>query len=107
MARPLVLDQEGACVLEVVQGKADAFIYDQLSTYRNWKRYSVETRALLAPFREEAWAIGLRKGNNGLREQINQFLRQFRQTGGFDRLGDRWLSEEKAEFARLGFPFLF
>jgi polar amino acid transport system substrate-binding protein len=37
-AKVLVLDKEDACVLEVVQGKADAFIYDQISTYENWRR---------------------------------------------------------------------
>src|SRR5262249_37508983 len=31
-AKLLVLDEENGCVLEVVQGKADAFIYDQIST---------------------------------------------------------------------------
>ena len=106
-ARPLVLDQEAACVLEVVQGKADGFIYDQLSTYRNWRRHPAETRALLAPVREEAWAVGVRKGDEGMRRAVNGFLARFRADGGFERLGNRWLGEEKAEFARLGFPFLF
>ena len=40
----LVLDKEAACVLEVVQGKADAFIYDQLSVFRHWQRNRDTTR---------------------------------------------------------------
>ena len=58
----LVLDQENACVLEVVEGKADAFIYDQMSTYQNWLHHEDTTIALLKPFQEENWAIGVRKG---------------------------------------------
>ena len=37
-AQVRVLGNEDACVLEVVEGKAAAFIYDQISTYQNWQR---------------------------------------------------------------------
>jgi len=103
----LVLDKETRCVLEVVQGKADAFIYDQMSTFANWRKNPEATRAVLQPFQEEAWAIGIRKGNDALREKVNRFLADFRAEGGFDRLGDKWLAEQKAEFAKRGIPFLF
>lgn len=101
----LVLDKEAAAVLEVVQGKADAFIYDQMSTYKNYQRNKETTRAILKPFQTESWAIGIRKGNDELRGKINRFLADFRRSGGFDRLGDRYLKEEKEAFRRLGFPF--
>ena len=106
-ARVLVLDKENACVLEVTQGKADAFVYDQLSTFANWQRHRDTTRAILQPFQEESWAIGVRKGNDPLREQVNAFLAKFRTNGGFDRLGDQWLRDQKAEFKKLGIPFYF
>jgi len=102
----LVLDKEGAAVLEVVQGKADAFIYDQMSVFSHWKRNQDTTRALLDPFQQESWAIGLPKGSP-LREKVNAFLRSYRESGGFEKLGDRWLAEQKAEFKRLGVPFFF
>ena len=70
-ARVLVLDAEAACVLEVVQGKADAFIYDQISTYENWRRNEQTTRALLQPFQKETWAIGLRQDDTELRGKVN------------------------------------
>jgi polar amino acid transport system substrate-binding protein len=106
-ARPLVLDKESACVLEVTQGKADAFIYDQMSTLANWQRQRETTRALLAPFQQEAWAIGIRKGNDELRGKVNAFLAEFRKTGGFDKLGDKWLAGQKAAFKELGIAFVF
>lgn len=104
-AAVLVLDREAAAVLEVVQGKADAFIYDQMSVYSSWRRNPLTTRAILLPFQRESWAIGIRKGNDPLRQRIDRFLRDYRKNGGFDRLGDRYLKEQKEEFRRLGYPF--
>ncbi len=104
-AQVLVLDKEAAAVLEVVQGKANAFIYDQMSTYSNWQRNQPTTRAILKPFQYESWAIGIRKGNDPLKLRINAFLKEYRAKGGFDKLGDTWLKEQKLEFKRLGYPF--
>ncbi|MDB6110303.1 MAG: amino acid transporter substrate-binding protein [Pedosphaera sp.] len=106
-AKVLVLDKESACVLEVVQGNADAFIYDQMSTYQNWKHNEATTRALLKPFKEESWAIGVRKGNTALLGEVNQFLKEFRAKNGFEELGDRYLKDQKEAFRKLGYHFYF
>jgi polar amino acid transport system substrate-binding protein len=106
-ARVLVLDTEAAGVLEVVQKKADAFIYDQISTYENWRRNAETTRALLQPFQKESWAIGLRQDDTELRQKVNQFLQDYKTQGGFEKLGDRYLLEQKAAFKKLGYPFYF
>jgi polar amino acid transport system substrate-binding protein len=106
-ARVLVLDKESACVLEVVQGKADAFIYDQMSTYQNWKRNEDTTRPVLKPFKEEAWAIGVRKDNPELLKKVNAFLKDYKANGGFDLLGDRYLKDQKEAFRKMGYPFYF
>ena len=106
-ARVLVLDKESAAVMEVAQGKADAFLYDSLSVFRNQRRHPDTTRAILRPFREETWAIGLRPGDEELRRQINGFLEAFRAAGGFERLGDEFLPEEKRAFQEQGLPFYF
>jgi len=105
-AEVLVLDKESAAVLEVSQGKVDAFIYDQMSTYQNWQRNKETTRALLDPFQKESWAVGLRKGNDELRGKVNAFIKDYRAKGGFERLGDRYLKEMKDEFKRMGSAFL-
>ncbi len=103
----LVLGEESVAALEVSQGKADAFIYDQMSVLRNWLARPDATRALLKPFREESWAIALRKGDDELRGKVNAFLTEFRGSGGFDRLGGKWLGGQKAQFSKLGVPFVF
>lgn len=101
-----VLDKEAMCVLEVVQGKADAFIYDQLSVYTQWQKNLKTTRALLTPFQKEDWGIGIRKGNSALLEQVNQFIIKFREDGGFDKLSDKYLHQQKEAFQKLGIPFI-
>ncbi|MBI2423006.1 MAG: transporter substrate-binding domain-containing protein [Candidatus Hydrogenedentes bacterium] len=106
-AELLVLNKESACVLEVVQGKADAFIYDQLSVYRHWSEHQEACVALLKPLRVEQWAIGIRKGNVELTTGINAFLAAYREQGGFDALAEKYLATEKAFFAAQGQPFVF
>jgi polar amino acid transport system substrate-binding protein len=106
-ARLLVVDKEDACVLEVVQGKADAFVYDQISTYENWRRNQQTTRPLLQPFQQEFWAVGLRAGDTELLGKVNHFLKDYKEHGGFEQLGDRYLKDQKEAFRKLGYPFYF
>jgi len=106
-AQLLVLDKEDACVLEVVQGKAQAFIYDQMSVFKHWQQHQDRTRALLKPFQEEQWAVGIRKGNDEIKRKVNEFLADFKTRGGFDKLGERYLKEQKDAFKKLGIPFYF
>lgn len=103
----VVLDEDSACALEVIQGKADAFLYDQMSIFQYWQKNRETTRALLEPFQKESWAIGIRKGNDALRLQVNAFLKEFREKKGFDELGDRYIKEGKQAFKEMGFPFYF
>lgn len=106
-ARVLSVEKENAAVLEVVQGKADAFIYDQMSIWKNWQNNQDTTKAILAPIHEEFWAVGLRKGDDKLKGEVNAFIAKFRQEGGFDRLGDKYLNDQKAAFQAQGIPFYF
>lgn len=107
LAEVVQLDQNAACLLEVTQRKADAFIYDQLSILKMQAAQPDTTRALLRPLQSESWAMALTKENAGLREQINGFLREFRASGGFERLAAQYLREEKAALAAQGVPFIF
>lgn len=106
-AKILALDKEAAAVLEVVQGKVDAFLYDQMSVWKNAREQSATTRALLAPVQRESWAVGLKIDNQNLREQVNEFLKSHRASGGFDRLGNKYLGEQKEAFRQQGIPFYF
>lgn len=106
-AKLILLDDAASCALEVVQGKADAFIYDQISIYQFWKKYEEVTRPILNPIRNETWAVGIRKGDDELREQVNAFLMDYREKGKFDELADRYMAEQKRVFEEMGVPFIF
>jgi polar amino acid transport system substrate-binding protein len=106
-ATVLAFEQDSACALEVVQKRADAFIYDQMSVYQYAKKHPDMTRALLDPFQKESWAIGISKGNVELEKQVNAFLADFKAHKGFDALGDKYLKEDKEAFRQMGFPFYF
>lgn len=101
----LLLDSEAACTLEVVQGKADAFIYDQMSIFQFAKKNPTTTKGLLLPFKKESWAIGLKKGNTELRTQINAFLAEFKASKGMEKLGEKYIQADKEAFREMGYPF--
>ena len=105
-AKRVVFEDQTACVLEVVQGRADAFIYDQLSIYQYAMANKDTTRGLLKPFVEESWAIGIAKGHDDLKNQVNGFIDEFRKANGFERLGDQYLKNEKKYLEAAGIPFI-
>ena len=106
-AVPIRLDQASDCVLQVMQSKADAFIYDQISVYNAWKTHPKATKPIYTPLRSESWAIGLRKGEDELKAQVNAFLADFKAKRGFDALTERYMSAEKKALAEQGVPFIF
>ena len=104
----LVLPDESACVTEVAQGRADGFIYDQLTIYRNWQNNPDTTRAIFIPFQDvEKWGIAVQKGNEELLNQINAFLADYQANGGYEDLTEKYLAEEKKAFDELNFQWFF
>ncbi len=107
-AELIVLADESACVTEVSQGKADAFIYDQLTIYRNNQNNPDTTKAIYIPFQDtEKWGIAVKEGNTELVDQLNEFLVEFEAEGGFDTVTEAHLSAEKEAFDELGFKWFF
>lgn len=102
------LADESACVTEVVQGKADGFLYDQLTIYRNNLANPDTTEAVFIPFQDaESWGIAVKKGDAELLDQLNAFIAQSKKDGEFDRLTEKYLSEEKTAFDEHGFRWFF
>ena len=107
-AEIIALADESACVTEVAQGKADGFIYDQLTIYRNWQNNLDTTAAVFIPFQDvDMWGVAVQEGNDELREQLNAFIADYAADGGFDKLTEKYLAEEKAAFDQLGFKWFF
>lgn len=106
-AKLVGLDTDGACVLEVVNGSVDAWVYDQVSVMNYHAQHPDQTRALLAPLRVEEWAVGLRKGSDDLREVVDETLDRMRKDGSFARIADKYLAAEKKMLLEQGQPFVF
>lgn len=104
-----VFEKETACVLEVTQGKATAFIYDQMTIFKNWQNNKETTNAFLKPFQEnpEKWGIAIRKDQPELKAEINEFITEYKKNGGFEALAEKYLKEQKEIFDQLNIPFFF
>lgn len=107
-AEIIALQDESACVSEVSQGKADGFLYDQLTIYRNWQKNQDTTSAVFIPFQDvESWGVAVEKGNTELLSKLNEFIPKYREEGGFESLTEKYLSEEKSAFDKLKFKWFF
>jgi polar amino acid transport system substrate-binding protein len=85
--------KEADCAQEVATGRADAFVYDQLSIVKHWKENPGTTRAILQPFTKEPYASGMRKEDTKLREYVNAFLKRIREDGRYDDLAKKHFPE--------------
>jgi len=103
----LRLDDESAAMAEVLNHRADAFIYDQLTIYRNVLANNTVLKAVYIPNQKaEEWGAAFKKGSD-LTEKFNAFLIKFKNDGGFTQLTEKHLKEEKKTFDKLGFTFFF
>ena len=85
--------EETACVREVVTGRADAFLYDQLSISKHQKENPEATRALLQPFTYEPYSIAIRKGDADFLGWLNLFLQTIKADGRYQELYQKYFRE--------------
>lgn len=76
---------EALCVLEVVQGKADAFVYDEWQVLSHAKENPGVTRVLAETMSVEPYAIECRKGDPDTLDWLNLVLAGMKRDG---RLAD-------------------
>ena len=105
----VVFDKETSCVLAVSVGKADAFIYDAMTIYKNAQQYSDTTLAVFTPFQDdyEYWGMALNKDDTDLLTDVNKFIIEFQADGELNKLADEYLGEIKKIFDELGLSFFF
>lgn len=107
-AKILNIDEEASAVLEVAQGNADVFIYDPLSIIRHHENYMETTRTILEPLpNTKGWGIAMRKGENELRNQINEFIKKAKTDGTYDKIRETYLKEKIQEFEQYNLEFFF
>lgn len=85
------LETEAMCALEVVNGRADAFIYDQLSIVKHHQANPESTRALLEPLTKEPYAMAARLDDTKFVDRLNRFLRDIRADGRYEQMRQKHL----------------
>ena len=109
-AKLVVFEKESEAVQEVSQGKADAFIYDVYSIYKNAKELPNTTRAYLKPISNEdtgSWGVGMRKNDTDLKNKVNEFLKAYAADGTREEIINKHLGEVKQTFDKEKIPFFF
>lgn len=99
---------ESVAVTEVVQGKADAVIYDQLTIYKNHQLYPDTTKIVpMTMANTDVWGMAVKKGNTELLKKVNEFLAEFKSEEGYAKITQKHLTVEKEEFDKYGLSFFF
>ncbi len=84
-------ESETEAGIEVVTGKADALIYD-LPFCATFKAQQGENLVFLdEPFTFEPLAWAVRKGDPDFMNWLNNFLRQLKNDGRYDRIYNKWI----------------
>lgn len=83
---------ESEAALEVLTGKADATVYD-LPFCATFMAQQGEGKLIFLdePFTFEPLAWGVRKGDPDFLNWLNNFLRQLKNDGRYDRIYDKWI----------------
>lgn len=99
---------EEDAVKEVLDGKVDAYISEQLDVYRLYT-YNPDTSHVIATPAKDAipWGVAFRKGNEDLLERMNEFIAEYTISGGYEVLSEKYLELEKLNFEQLGLHWYF
>lgn len=84
-------EAEAEAAMEVIQGNADALIYDLPFIEKIQAQHGGgKTIALSEPFTYEPLAMAIRKGDPDFLNYLNNFLRQYKGDGLWQRSYDKW-----------------
>jgi polar amino acid transport system substrate-binding protein len=70
-------------------------------------KHPEKTRALLAPLREESWAVGIRQGDDAKKALVNETLARMRKDGSFAKLAEQFMAKEREMMKQQDLPFVF
>jgi polar amino acid transport system substrate-binding protein len=91
-------EAEGA--LQVANGVADAFIYDEPQVRVFAAKYKDTTVGLFDPITYEPLAWAINKGDPDFMNWLNNFLRQVRGDGRWDQLKQKWFVDYVEDLAK-------
>jgi polar amino acid transport system substrate-binding protein len=91
-------EAEGA--LQVANGLADAYIYDEPQVRVFAAKYKDTTMGIFDPITYEPLAWAIRKGDTDFLNWLNNFLRQVRGDGRWEEFKQKWFVDYVEELAR-------
>lgn len=86
-------EQEGA--MEVVNGKADAFVYDLPYNSLYFAQNAKKLAFLDVPFTYEPLAWAIRKGDPDFMNFLNNMMKQMRGDGRYQAIYDKWFGTDE------------
>ena len=84
-------ETETEAVLEVINGKADAYVYDQPNCVVNMAQQGAKLVFLDKPFTYEPLAWAVRRGDPDFINWLNNFLKQVQNDGRYERMYNKWI----------------
>lgn len=89
-----VFETQSDAVLEVANGKADAFIYDMPFNAIYASQNDGKVIHLEQPFTYEPLGWAIAQGDSDMLNFLNNFLRQIKGDGTYDRVYDKWFKND-------------
>lgn len=88
-------DKEADGALEVLNGRADAWVYDfPFNVLFKAQQGKDKLVHLDTPFTYEPLAFGIRKGDPDFLNYLDNFLRQIKNDGRYDRIYNKWMKSD-------------
>jgi len=87
-------ETETDAALEVINGKADAMIYDMPFVSIYAAQNSDKVASILEPFTYEPLGWAVKQGDPDMINFLNNFLRQIRGDGTYDRIYNKWFNSD-------------
>ncbi|MEU5195691.1 glutamate ABC transporter substrate-binding protein [Streptomyces scabiei] len=84
-ARLVIVDTYSECMAALVDGRIDAISTDESILLGLMSRQPDTVRLVGKPFGREPYAIGVRRGDTGLRDYLNGLIRQYVGDGRWDK----------------------
>ncbi len=109
-AQILAFEKDSEAIMEVAQGRTDAFIYDVYTIHKNHLLNPNTTKVYLSAVNEggqEQWGIALRKNETELKKGVNDFIKEIKSNGQLDNLVDSHLADMKKIFDENNLEFFF
>lgn len=87
-------ETETDAAMEVINGKADAMVYDMPFVSIYSAQNSEKVDAILEPFTYEPLGWAVKQGDPDMINFLNNFLRQIKGDGTYDRIYDKWFKSD-------------